>query len=151
MLPEVSSERELIATFLDKVRDSAKTFVGRSGMGRETTPRKGVENRLATLRFALAAGLAAGLLLSPNLWVSTRSYPLTPLWGVVSPLSYPTDYALFGLFLALVAGVGVVRGRAVGWLAGGTLALAAFFVLGDESRLQPWFYQYSFMLAAFCL
>lgn len=131
----------MIATFLDKVRDSAKTFLGRSGAGREprweATSHKGVENRLAPLRLALAAGLTAGLLLSPNLWVSTRSYRLTPLWGRVPPLPYPTDYVLFGLFLALVAGAEVVRGRAVGWLAGGALALAAFFVLGDESRLQP--------------
>ena len=119
--------------------------------GRETTLCKGAENRLALMRLALAAGLVAGLLLSPNLWVSTRAYPLTPLWNVVPPLPYPADYALFGLLVALVAGVGVTRERIMGWLATGALALAAFFVLEDESRLQPWFYQYSFMLAAYCL
>jgi hypothetical protein len=140
-----------MATFLDKVRDSARTFVGWSETGRETTPRKGAENRLALLRLALAAGLVAGLLLSPNLWVSTRAYPLTPLWDAVPPLPYPADYTLFGLLVALVAGIGVTRGRIMGWLAAGALALAAFFVLEDESRLQPWFYQYSFMLLAFCL
>jgi hypothetical protein len=91
------------------------------------------------------------LLLSANFWVSTRAYPLTPLWDVVPPLSYPVDYALFGLLVALVAGVGVARGRVVGWLAAGALALAALLVLGDTSRLQPWFYQYSFMLLAICL
>lgn len=129
----------------------------------ESTPREGVrvrdpdkaqreaENRLAWLRLALAAGLVAGLLLSPNLWISTRSYPLTPLWDAVPSLPYPADYALFGLFVALVAGVGLVRGRAMGWLGIGALVLAAFFVVQDESRLQPWFYQYSFMLAACCL
>jgi hypothetical protein len=143
-------ERELIATFLDKVRGSGKRFVRWSRTGRETTPRKGAENRLALLRLALAAGLVAGLLLSPNLWVSTRAYPLTPLWNAVPPLPYPADYALFGLLVALVASVGATRGRIMGWLAAGALALAAFFVLEDESRLQPWFYQYSFMLAAFC-
>jgi len=139
----------LIASFLDKVRNSARTFAGWSEPGRETTPRKATENRLVLLRLALAAGLVAGLLLSPNLWVSARPYPLTPLLDAVPPLPYPADYALFGLFVALVAGVGVMRGRTVGWLATGVLALAAFFVLEDESRLQPWFYQYSFMLAAF--
>jgi hypothetical protein len=140
-----------MATILDKVRGSARTFAGWSETARETTPRKGAENRLVLLRLALAAGLVAGLLLSPNLWVSTRAYPLTPLWNAVPPLPYPTDYALFGLLVALVAGAGVTRGRIMGWLAAGALALAAFFVLEDQSRLQPWFYQYSFMLAAFCL
>lgn len=41
--------------------------------------------------------------------------------------------------------------HATGWLAVGAVALAAFSVLQDDSRLQPWFYQYSFMLAACCL
>jgi hypothetical protein len=144
-------ERELIATFLDKVRNSARTLAGWSEPGREATPRKGTEKRLVLLRLALAAGLVAGLLLSPNLWVSARPYPLTPLLDAVPPLPYPADYALFGLFVALVAGVGVARGRTMGWLATGVRALATFFELEDESRLQPWFYQYSFMLAAFCL
>jgi hypothetical protein len=111
----------------------------------------GAENRLAWLRIALAAGLVAGLLLSPNLWISTRSYPLTPLWDAVPPLPYPADHALFGLLMVLVTGVGVARGRAIGWLGISALVIAAFFVVQDESRLQPWFYQYSFMLAAFCL
>ena len=112
---------------------------------------RGAENRLAWLRIALAAGLVAGLLLSPNLWISTRSYPLTPLWDAVPPLPYPADHALFGLLMVLVTGVGVARGRAIGWLGISALVIAAFFVVQDESRLQPWFYQYSFMLAAFCL
>ena len=112
---------------------------------------RGAENRLAWLRIALAAGLVAGLLLSPNLWISTRSYPLTPLWDAIPPLPYPADHALFGLLLVLVTGVGVARGRAIGWLGISALVIAAFFVVQDESRLQPWFYQYSFMLAAFCL
>jgi hypothetical protein len=112
---------------------------------------RGAENRLAWLRIALAAGLVAGLLLSPNLWISTRSYPLTPLWDAVPPLPYPTDHALFGLLMVLVTGVGVARGRAIGWLGISALVIAAFLVVQDESRLQPWFYQYSFMLAAFCL
>jgi hypothetical protein len=83
--------------------------------------------------------------------LSTRAYPLTPLWDAVPSLPYPADYALLGLYVALVAGMGVARGRAVGWLAAGALALAALLVLGDTSRLQPWFYQYSFMLLAICL
>ena len=112
---------------------------------------RGAESRLAWLRIALAAGLVAGLLLSPNLWISTRSYPLTPLWDAVPPLPYPADHALFGLLMVLVTGVGVARGRAIGWLGISALVIAAFFVVQDESRLQPWFYQYSFMLAAFCL
>ena len=104
------------------------------------------------MRCALAAALVAGLLLSPNLWVSsTRTYPLTPVWDTVLPLPYPADYALLGLFVALAAGVGIAWGRTARWFGGVVLILAAFLVLGDISRLQPWLYQYSFMLLALCL
>ena len=109
------------------------------------------EGRLAWLRLALVTALISGLLLSPKLWVSTRAYPLTPLWDAIPPLPYPADYALFGFLVVLVTGVGIARGRAIGWLGIGALIMAAFFVVQDESRLQPWFYQYCFMLAAFCL
>ncbi len=122
---------------------------------RETTPHEEARDwwdagrRLAWLRLALAADLVAGLLLSPNLWVSsTRTYPLTPVWDLVPPLPYPADYTLFGLFVALAASVGIARGRALGWLAAVFLIVAMFLVLGDVSRLQPWLYQYSFMLLA---
>ena len=89
----------------NKVRGYARTFAGWSETEWETIPLKGAENRLALLRLALAAGLVAGLLLSPNLWVSART---------VLPLPYLADYALFGLFVALVAGMGVTRGRMAG-------------------------------------
>src|SRR5215212_10381883 len=98
---------------------------------------RGAENRLVWLRLVLVAGLVAGLLLSPNLWISTRSYPLTPLWDAVPPLPYPADHTLFGLLMVLVTGVGVARGRAIGWLGISALVIAAFFVVQDESRLQP--------------
>ncbi len=108
--------------------------------------------RLAWLRLALAAALIASLLLSPNLWLSsTQTYPLTPFWDLAPPLPYPADYALFGLFVALAAGVGTARGRALGWLAAVALAAVTFLVLENISRLQPWLYQYSFMLLALCL
>ena len=82
---------------------------------------------------------------------SVRAYPLTPVWDLVPPLPYPVDYALFGLFVALAASMGIARGRALGWLAAVFLVVAALLVLGDVSRLQPWLYQYSFMLLALCL
>ena len=88
------------------------------------------------------------MLFSVKLWVSTRAYPLVPLLDFVPPLPYPLDYVLFGLFGALLVGVLLFRGRLAGVFVVAALALAALLVLQDQSRLQPWFYQYSFMLAA---
>ena len=104
--------------------------------------------RLAWLKLAIVAGLISGLLLSPRLWVSGRVYPLTPLFGQIPPLPYPADYIFLSLFFALLAAVAVFRGRWAGSFALLAFFLAVFFVLQDVSRLQPWFYQYSFMLAA---
>ena len=71
--------------------------------------------RLFRLRAVVAAGLIAGLLLSPKLWVSTRFYPLTPVMQFLKPLPYPFDYAVYVLLLALCGDLGgrAVRARSV--------------------------------------
>ena len=94
------------------------------------------------------AGLVAGLLLSAKLWVSTREYPLVPLLDFVPPLPYPLDYLLFGLFGVVLVGFLIFRGRLAGAIVMVALALAVLLVVQDQGRLQPWFYQYLFMLAA---
>ncbi|HWC98287.1 MAG TPA: hypothetical protein VG456_16120 [Candidatus Sulfopaludibacter sp.] len=96
------------------------------------------------LRFFLAAGCIAGLALSRNLWLTTRSFPLTPVWGAIRPLPPPWDGALFDAMLALLGWIGLTdRPR---------IPLAVFFLMAvgvcleDQSRWQPWFYQYLVML-----
>jgi len=58
---------------------------------------------------------------------------------------------LFGLFGILLVGAAAFRRKAAALFAAAALGLTLFFILQDLSRLQPWFYQYSFMLAALCL
>ena len=106
------------------------------------------KDHLAWLSLTLALSMIAGLLLSPKLWVSTRPFPLTPLFDIVSPLAYPLDYALLGLLISLVAFSGIAHGRWTGWCALGAVAILAFLIVEDQVRLQPWVYQYLFMLAA---
>ena len=106
------------------------------------------ENRLLWLKRGLVAALLAGLLLSPRLWVSTREYPLVPFSEFLPLLPYPLDYLLFGLFGGLLVLILIFRGRLEGAFVVAALALAVVLVLQDQGRLQPWFFQYSFMLAA---
>jgi hypothetical protein len=101
------------------------------------------------LRATVAAGLMAGLLLSPKLWVSTRFYPLSPVAKFFQPLPKPFDYAVYILLLALLAAI-VVAPRPRWWIAASVLLLAVLCAQ-DQSRLQPWCYQYSFMLIALAL
>ncbi|MGA3241050.1 MAG: hypothetical protein ABSG03_32685 [Bryobacteraceae bacterium] len=106
--------------------------------------------RLFRLRVVVAAGLMAGLLLSPKLWVGTRFYPLTPVAPFLKPLPYPFDYAVYILLLALLAGTvaSALRLSSPRWWIAASVLLLAALCAQDQSRLQPWCYQYAFMLMA---
>ena len=80
--------------------------------------------------------------------MSTREYPLVPFSEFLPLLPYPLDYLLFGLFGGLLVLILIFRGRLEGAFVVAALALAVLLVLQDQGRLQPWFFQYSFMLAA---
>jgi hypothetical protein len=89
------------------------------------------------------AGLLAGLLLSPKLWLSSRLYPQTPACSGLAAIPPPFDWVVYaGLLLAVAVAAVEPRATAV------FLGLAVTLVAYDQSRLQPWFYQYSFMLLA---
>jgi hypothetical protein len=102
--------------------------------------------RLFALKIAIAGGLLAGLLLSPKLWLSSRFYPQTPVLPFLRPIPFPIDYAVYALLLLLLVTIAVVPRPAKPIAA--FLCLAAVLALLDQSRWQPWFYQYLFMLLA---
>ena len=105
--------------------------------------------RVDLLRVAICLACGLGLLLSLRLWLSSRAYPLTPLWKNLPPIPLPFDYLLFGFLLTLLASVAIFPGK-VNFLTAFLLIAVALCVM-DQSRWQPWFYQYVFMLAAFAL
>ena len=108
-----------------------------------------VTPKLFWLKFSIAGGLSAGFLLSRNLWISSRLYPLTPVWSGFSSPSHPFDYCIFALsivLLVLIAGIS----RPAKLIAGFVLLAGSMAVL-DQSRWQPWFYQYMLMLSAVLL
>ncbi|HEY1341721.1 MAG TPA: hypothetical protein VGF59_29620 [Bryobacteraceae bacterium] len=97
------------------------------------------------IKAALSLGLVAGLLLAPNLWLTSRSYPLAPVFGRLRPPSPPFDYAILAALLLLLACIAVAERPVKGIAAFLTLAVA--YSLFDQTRWQPWFYQYVAMLA----
>lgn len=98
------------------------------------------------LRVTLALSCACGFLLSVKLWVSTRQYPLSPVSDLLRAVAYPFDYVWFGSLLLLLAAITfVARPRK---LIVAFVALSILLALWDQTRWQPWFYQYLFMLAA---
>jgi hypothetical protein len=105
--------------------------------------------RLQRLKLILGLALVAGFLLTPKLWVSTRSYPLMPVSALLPEIPFPFDYPLFVAMVALAGTVTLLRNPrasfAVLFVVAGSLSLL------DQSRWQPWFYQYLLMLASLAL
>jgi len=107
---------------------------------------------LATQQLRLSArivalGLGAGVGLSVRLWYATdRLYPHTPLFAGTAIPSTVELMLLVALLLSLAVVV-VHRHRPALWI-GITLAATAALVIFDQSRLQPWTYEYALMLTA---
>ncbi len=104
--------------------------------------------KIALLRISVILGLLAGFALSPKLWVSSRFYPLTPVWSFIKPLRPPGDYIVLFTLIALLIAAAIVPRREI-LIA--VFVLLVLVVLQDQSRLQPWFYQYALMLLAIAL
>ena len=105
--------------------------------------------RLRWARLVVAAALAAGLLLAPRLFLATRVFPRVPVLDGWPPLPAPLDVVVLGALLAALGGVALAP-RARWWAAAATV-LALILAADDQSRWQPWFYQYVAMLAALAL
>jgi hypothetical protein len=110
---------------------------------RNNTQSSAAERRL---KIAIAAALFAGLALSPKLWLSERVYPATPVVTFLRPIPAPLDYILYGAMLAMLLAIAfVARPAKLIWFFAGLAITVALF---DQSRWQPWFYQYLIMLIA---
>jgi len=102
----------------------------------------------ALLRIVVVLGLLAGFALSPKLWLSSRLYPLTPVWSFIQPFASPGDAIVFFALIVLLIGVAAAPRRG---LLAAAFALILLLTLQDQSRWQPWFYQYALMLLAIVL
>jgi uncharacterized membrane protein YphA (DoxX/SURF4 family) len=91
-------------------------------------------------------GVDRRFLLSYKLWIGPRSYPLTPVWPFLKPVGPRFDDAVFAALLLLLALIVVVRNPAK--LIGAFVSVALVYALFDQSRWQPWFYEYLLLLAA---
>lgn len=117
--------------------------------GAESPPEGGAsifgseEKRLILFTRLLALFVLLCLAFSWRLWVSTRLYPLVPVWGLVPAFPYPFDYLFLALFSGLLFAV-ILRPRSKRWI-GSVLAAFTIFFFQDQSRVWPSFYQFFFL------
>ena len=105
------------------------------------------DRKLIWLKITIALALGCGLLLSWKLWVSSsRLFPLSPVSDTLPIIPYPIELICFLLLLGLLLAISILAQAR--WAILAFLALAVFISLWDQTRWQPWFYQYLLMLAA---
>jgi hypothetical protein len=119
------------------------------GKAARVVPPPTTSPRLRWARGTVAAALAAGLLLAPRLFLAGRAYPRTPALDGWPALAPPLDVVVLGALLATLVGVTLAPGPR--WWAGTAAALALLLAIDDQSRWQPWFFQYVVMLTALAL
>jgi len=104
------------------------------------------DKKLLWLKVIIPAALICSLGLSRKLWLSSRLFPLTPVSSVLPTIPSPVDLIWLVLLLELLLAIIVVR--APRKLIFSFLVFAGLLSLWDQTRWQPWFYQYFLMLAA---
>ena len=105
--------------------------------------------RVFTLRRVVAAAFIAGCALSHNLWFPTsRTFPRAPLVPSLSaPLVPALEYLLGGLLIFSLGALALSSTKYL-YVAVASLALLVSF---DQTRLQPWVYQYLLILFVLAL
>jgi hypothetical protein len=104
------------------------------------------ERQVALLVRVTAVAMGCSFLISWKLWLSSRLFPLAPVSNYLPEIHYPFDYIWFLSLLALLAVISFLPRSRKSVLI--FVCLAALLSLWDQTRWQPWFYQYLFMLAA---
>ncbi|HKD86034.1 MAG TPA: hypothetical protein VKB58_14875, partial [Terriglobales bacterium] len=98
------------------------------------------------VKTTVVAGLAAGMLLSPKLWVSTRFYPLVPVYHWLPRIAYPLDYLCYAALLLLLGAVAFAAKPRIYIVT--FVTFMGLYALLDQTRWQPWAWQYWLMLIA---
>jgi hypothetical protein len=106
-------------------------------------------SRLFWLKVSLILAFCLGLSMSATLWIGPRSYPLTPDSSMLPVIDRVVALGLYVTLFALAAiALVVAKPR---WFIAAFLVIIAAFCLMDQTRWQPWVFQYSFLLAAVAL
>lgn len=104
--------------------------------------------RLMAVKAVVCVGFIFGLALSPRLWQGERSLPTAPILDALR-LPSPLDKGLYGGLLLLL-GLATLVPRPKPFMIA-ALACVLLFEVTDQTRWQPWVYQYALMLGALLL
>jgi uncharacterized membrane protein YphA (DoxX/SURF4 family) len=104
------------------------------------------ENRIFWLKTVVVAAFCIGLFMSARLWIGPRSYPTVPVFGGLPALDDIVARGLFAALFGLAAAI-LVAPKPQKFIALFLLIVLVFCGL-DQTRWQPWVFQYCVLLAA---
>ena len=107
-----------------------------------------IENRVKSIKTITILFLILGLLLSSNLWIGKRQFPMIPCANSFENIPYSLNYLLFPLLLLLLLYDIFKENK---WSLITSLIILFFFLLQDQNRLQPWVYIYILILIPYCI
>ncbi len=102
-----------------------------------------ITQRLQLIRLTVLAGLFVSVLLSLNLWAGQRWFPKVPVFDDFSGLTAPYDFINIAVLFSLLFVCFLSRSRKPVWC---LLLFCVYLCVEDQNRLQPWFFNYVFIL-----
>lgn len=109
----------------------------------------GPAGRVFWLKTAVILAFCIGLSMSSHLWVGPRSYPAIPVFTLLPAIDGLVADCLFAAIFVLSAAI-LIAPRPQRLIAA-LLAITVVFCLLDQTRWQPWVFQYSVLLAMLAL
>jgi hypothetical protein len=105
--------------------------------------------RFFLLKVTLVAGICADLLMSRALWIGPRTFPLVPVSWMPCQMERTAAVVLYGALFVLALVTLFVRRAAPA--AAAFVAIMLAFCLADQTRWQPWVFQYTVLMAVVAL
>jgi hypothetical protein len=103
-----------------------------------------ITHRLQFIKLTTLVGILSSVLLSYNLWAGQRWFPKVPLFDEFTGLIAPYDYANLAVLTILLIISFVSSSRTPMVL---LILFNLYLCADDQNRLQPWFYNYTLILA----
>lgn len=102
-----------------------------------------ITQRLQLIKLTVLTGLFASILLSLNLWAGQRWFPKVPVIEQLGGLTAPYDYINLAVLLILLLLCFFNNSKKIVWC---LLLFCVYLCFEDQNRLQPWFFNYLFIL-----
>jgi len=105
----------------------------------------GENRRIFFIKISTLFGLLSGLLISHPLWLPWHSLPRAPIIGHGNPvfLTFLEPILFLSLLGLIIYSLFSIKTK---WSMRAILIFMLIYVVTDQIRLQPWFYQYFFIL-----